>query len=260
MAYQFISMEVEDRVLVIRLNRAPANALNTAFARELLAAFSEIDKMEEVAVVVIASALEKGFIAGADIKEMAAMDPAGMEAFSRLLQEAISMLPRMRKVVIAAINCHALGGGCELALACDYRFMAKGKARIGLPEAGLGILPGAGGTQRLPRLVGLSKAMDILLRGRTLEGEEALSIGLVDRLFEAESFMEDVLAFARQLASGAGKALGYIKVAVHEGLELPLAQALAVERKYSLENHRTRDAAEGLNAFAEKRQPVFTNA
>ena len=260
MDYQFITMEEQGRTLVVRLHRAPANALNTEFARELFSAFTEVNAMEHVAVVVIASALEKGFIAGADIKEMASLDGPGLEAFSLLLQDAISILPRMKKVVIAAIQCHALGGGCELALACDYRLMAKGKALIGLPEAGLGILPGAGGTQRLPRLVGLAKAMDILLRGRTLGGEEALAIGLVDRLFEAETFMEDVMAFAQQLASGAGKALGYIKVAVHEGLELPLDQALAVERSYSLENHQTLDAKEGLNAFAEKRKPVFANA
>lgn len=260
MEYRFITLETIGRVLILRLNRAPANALNTELARELYAAFTEVDAMEDISVVVIASALEKGFIAGADIKEMAAMNRAGMEAFSLLLQDSIDLLPRMRKVVIAAINCHALGGGCELALACDYRFMARGKALIGLPEAGLGILPGAGGTQRLPRLVGLAKAMDILLRGRTLGCEEALEIGLVDCLFEADTFQEEVLAFAHQLASGAGKAMGFIKVAVYEGLELPLEQALAVERKYSLENHQTRDAAEGLNAFAEKRKPVFANA
>ena len=179
------------------------------------------------------------------------------EAFSKLLQEANNTLARMKKVVIAAINGHALGGGCELALACDYRFMSTGKGLIGLPESTLGILPGAGGTQRLPRLVGLSRAMDILLRGKAMTPEDALQIGLVDRVVEAAGFMDDVMNFANQLASGAGKAMGYIKAAVREGIGLPMEEALAVERRYGMENLGSHDAKEGLRAFAEKRKPDF---
>jgi enoyl-CoA hydratase len=257
MAYQFLAMQQEGRVLKITLNRPPTNALNREFGQEISRAFGEAERMEDVTVVVVASALEKAFVAGADIKEMAAMGRDDSEAFSKLLQEANDTLARMRKVVIAAINGHALGGGCELALACDYRFMAAGKGLIGLPEATLGILPGAGGTQRLPRLVGLSRAMDILLRGKAMGPEEALQIGLVDRVFEAGSFMEEVMKFANQLASGAGKAMGYIKAAVREGIDLPMEQALAVERRYGLENLGTHDAREGLRAFAEKRKPDF---
>jgi enoyl-CoA hydratase len=257
MAYQFLALQQEGRVLKITLNRPPTNALNREFGQEISRAFGEAERMEGVTVVVVASALEKAFVAGADIKEMAAMGRDDSEAFSKLLQEANDTLARMRKVVIAAINGHALGGGCELALACDYRFMAAGKGLIGLPEATLGILPGAGGTQRLPRLVGLSRAMDILLRGKAMGPEEALQIGLVDRVFEAGSFMEEVMKFANQLASGAGKAMGYIKAAVREGIDLPMEQALAVERRYGLENLGTHDAGEGLRAFAEKRKPDF---
>jgi enoyl-CoA hydratase/carnithine racemase len=257
MAYQFVTMKREGRILVITLNRPPTNPLSGAFGKELLEAFGEAERMEDVTVVVIASALEKAFIAGADIKEMASMSMSDSEAFSKLLQEANNTLARMKKVVIAAINGHALGGGCELAMACDYRFMAAGKALIGLPEATLGILPGAGGTQRLPRLVGLSKAMDILLRGRAMGPEEALAIGLVDRVIEREIFMEEVMTFAGVLASGAGVAMGNIKAAVREGIDLPMEQALAVERKYGLENLKTHDAKEGLKAFAEKRKPDF---
>ncbi|HZW36841.1 MAG: enoyl-CoA hydratase/isomerase family protein [Deltaproteobacteria bacterium] len=257
MDYRFLTMKREGRILVITLNRPPTNPLGGEFGRELFDAASEAERMEDVTVVVIASALEKAFIAGADIKEMAAMGPEESEAFSKLLQGVNDILSRMRKVVIAAINGHALGGGCELALACDYRFMAAGKGRIGLPEATLGIVPGAGGTQRLPRLVGLSRAMDMLLRGTTMGPEEALGIGLVDRVIEAGNFMDEVLRFAAMLASGAGKAMGYIKAAVREGVDLPLEQALAVERAYGLENLKTRDAREGLAAFAEKRKPVF---
>jgi enoyl-CoA hydratase len=257
MDYQFLTMKQEGRVLLISFNRPPANPLSSAFGQELLRAFSAAEQTEDVNVVVVTSALEKAFIAGADIKEMAAMDAKESEDFSRLLQDANNKLAGMKKVVIAAINGHALGGGCELAMACDYRFMAAGKALIGLPEATLGVVPGAGGTQRLPRLVGLATALDILLRGRTMGPEEALQIGLVDRVMEAENFQEEVMKFATKLASGAGKAMGYIKAAVYEGLDLPMAQALAVERKYGLENLNTHDAREGLTAFTEKRKPDF---
>ncbi len=259
MEYQFITLETAGRVLKLSLHRPPANALGRAFGEELFAAFREVERMDDVTVVVITSGLEKAFIAGADIKEMAAMEIGESEAFSKLLQEAYAILPRLKKIVIAAINGHAMGGGCELALACDYRFMIRGKALIGLPEAGLGIVPGAGGTQRLSRLLGLSKALDILLRGRVLGPEEALEIGLVDRLFDAETFAAEVMEFAVALASGAGKALGFIKAAVQEGFELPMEEALQVERNYGLENLRTRDAKEGLKAFTEKRKPNFTN-
>ena len=252
MAYTFITMKKDERVLTINLNRPPTNPLSSEFGQELFNAFDEASQMDDVTVVVITSAQEKAFIAGADIKEMAAMSLAESEAFSKLLQNANNTLEGMKKVVIAAINGHALGGGCELAMACDYRFMAAGKALIGLPEATLGIIPGAGGTQRLPRLVGLSRAMDILLRGKTMGPEEALAIGLIDRVIVAEQFMDEVMQFATQLATGAGKAMGYIKAAVYEGINLPMEQGLAVERKYSLENHQTLDAREGLTAFAEK--------
>jgi enoyl-CoA hydratase len=257
MGYQFIELKREGKIATVLLNRPPTNPLSFAFGRELFDAFTEVAGMEDVSVVVVTSALEKAFVAGADIKEMAAMDRKASEEFSKLLQDANNLLAGMRKVVIAAINGHALGGGCELALACDYRLMMKGKARIGLPEATLGIVPGAGGTQRLPRLIGLSKALDILLRGRTMGPEEALSIGLVDRLIEPENFPDEVMAFARELSSGAGKAMGAIKAAVYGGLDLPMERALAVERAHGLENLGTHDAKEGLLAFAEKRKPVF---
>ena len=257
MAYQYITLKQDERILTISLNRPPTNPLSSEFGQELFNAFSEAAQMDDVTVVVIISALEKAFIAGADIKEMMTMNPVEFEAFGKLLQDANNLLTGMKKVVIAAIKGHALGGGCELAMACDYRFMAAGKALIGLPEAGLGVIPGAGGTQRLPRLVGISKALDIMLWGKVMGPDEALAIGLIDRVIEAENLMDEVMKFARKLSSGAGKAMGYIKVAVHEGIDLPLEQALAVERKYSLENRSTQDAQEGLSAFAEKRKPNF---
>jgi enoyl-CoA hydratase len=257
MAYQFITMKTEGRVLTISMNRPPTNPLSREFGQELFAAFSEAGQKDDVSVVVITSSQEKAFIAGADIKEMVAMSPGDLETFAKLLQDANNLLSGMKKVVIAAINGHALGGGCELAMACDYRFMAGGKTLIGLPEVTLGIIPGAGGTQRLPRLVGLAKALDILLCGKVMGPEEALSIGLVNRVIEPENFMEEVMAFANKLAAGAGKAMGAIKGSVYEGIDLPMEQALAIERRYVRENCATHDAKEGLTAFAEKRKPVF---
>ena len=259
MSYQFIAMKNEGRVLTISLNRPPTNPLNSEFGHELYDAFRKAAQMDEVTVVVITSAQEKAFIAGADIKEMAAMSLTESEAFSNLLQNTNNVLEGMKKVVIAAINGHALGGGCELALSCDYRFMVAGKSLIGLPEAGLGIVPGAGGTQRLPRLVGLAKAKDILLWGKVMGPDEALAIGLIDRVIEVDGFMDEVMKFAHKLSAGAGKALGCIKVAVNEGIDLPMDQALAVERCYALENMHTHDAKEGLTAFGEKRKPNFLN-
>jgi enoyl-CoA hydratase/carnithine racemase len=257
MAYQFISMKTEGRVLTISLDRPPTNPLSREFGQELYSAFGEAGQMDGITVVIITSSQEKAFIAGADIKEMVEMNPGELEAFAKLLQDANNLLSGMKKVVIAAINGHALGGGCELAMACDYRFMAAGKALIGLPEVTLGIIPGAGGTQRLPRLVGVAKALDILLCGKVMGAEEALAIGLVNRVIAPENFMDEVMAFANKLASGAGKAMGSIKASVYEGIDLPMEQALAIERRYARENSSTDDAKEGLTAFAEKRRPNF---
>lgn len=257
MAYQFLSMQTEGKVLTISLNRPPTNPLSREFGQELFSAFTEAGNMDDITVVVIASAQEKAFIAGADIKEMMAMNPAEFEEFAKLLQGTNNLLAGMKKVVIAAINGHALGGGCELAMACDYRLMAAGKSLIGLPEVTLGIIPGAGGTQRLPRLVGLSRALDMMLTGKVVGPEEALAIGLINRIIEPENFMADVMAFAHKLAGGAGKAMGFIKASVQEGIDLPMEQALAGELKYCLETRVTLDAQEGLTAFGEKRKPDF---
>lgn len=260
MAYQFVKMTTEGRVLTISLNRPPTNPLNSEFGQELCAAFTEVGKMDGITVVVITSGLEKAFIAGADIKEMAAKSGDEMDAFSRLLQDANNLLSGMQKVVIAAINGHALGGGCELAMACDFRFMMAGKALIGLPEVGLGLIPGAGGTQRLPRLVGVAKALEMMLQGKVIGPEEALAIGLINRVIEPENFMAEVMAFANKLAAGAGKAMGAIKAAVYEGIELPMVEALAVERKHARVNFECKDALEGITAFAEKRKANFVSA
>jgi enoyl-CoA hydratase/carnithine racemase len=161
------------------------------------------------------------------------------------------------KVFVAAINGHALGGGLEMALACDLRFAAEGKYRLGLPEVTLGLLPGNGGTQRLPRLIGANKALEMMLTGESVGPEEAHRLGLVNQLFPAEKLLEEAEAYARKVASGAGVAIGKIKQAVYQGMALPLKEALALERDLIEPLFETEDAREGLKAFAEKRQPVY---
>jgi len=161
------------------------------------------------------------------------------------------------KVFIAAINGHCLGGGMEIALACDLRFAAAGKYGLGQPEISLGILPGNGGTQRLPRLIGKGRALDLMITGRTVAPDEALSLALVDRVFPAEELMAKTREYAEALTRSAGLAVGLIKLAVTRGLELPLDGGLAYEREVLFRVFASADAAEGVNAFLEKRPPVF---
>jgi enoyl-CoA hydratase/carnithine racemase len=161
------------------------------------------------------------------------------------------------KVFVAAINGHALGGGLEMALACDLRFAAEGNYRIGLPEVTLGLLPGNGGTQRLPRLIGANKALEMMITGEAVGPADALRLGIVNRLFPEDKLMAETEAYARRLASGATLAVGQIKQAVYRGLALNLAEALALERELIQPLFDTEDAKEGFAAFAEKRQAMF---
>ena len=244
-----VDLDRRGRIAVITVNNPPVNALSQHVRQGLREGMrAAIADAAVGAIAIVCSG--RTFIAGADITEF------GKPPQEPSLHDVLDVIESSPKPVVAVVQGTALGGGLEVTLACHYRIGVK-SARFGLPEVKLGLLPGAGGTQRLPRLVGLAKALDILLRGRTMGPEEALAIGLVDRVIPAENFLDEVMAFARQLAAGTGKALGFIKVAVTEGIELPLEQALAVERRYGLENLKTHDAKEGLTAFAEKRKPNF---
>ena len=162
------------------------------------------------------------------------------------------------KIFIAAINGFALGGGLEMALACDLRFAAEGEYKLGLPEVTLGLLPGNGGTQRLPRLIGRTKALDLMITGRMVEPKEAFALGIVDRLFAAAELQSETMKYAKRLAGGATLAIGRIKRCVMEGLDLPLDDALALERDLMEPLFETQDAKEGIAAFAEKRAPVYS--
>ena len=257
MSEDVLLVKEADGVVTLTLNRPEVmNSLNFQLLFALRDAVESVRFRRDIRVIIITGAGDKAFCSGADLKERATLAPEKVREYIFTIRNLFTAIEQLNKPVIAAVNGIALGGGTELALASDIRIASK-TATMGLTETRLAIIPGAGGTQRLPRLVGLSKAMDILLRGKAMGPEEALAIGLVDRLIEPEIFMEEVMKFAEQLASGAGKAMGYIKAAVYEGIGLPMEQALAVERKYGLENLGTHDAKEGLVAFAEKRKPNF---
>lgn len=206
--------------------------------------------------VVITGQGQKAFCAGADLKERAGMSVEAVHQFLRDLRAALRAIESSPKVFVAAVNGAALGGGCELALACDLRLAAT-TAELGLPEVGLGIIPGAGGTQRLPRAIGVARAKELILTGRRIGGEEAAAMGLVSRAVAPERLMEEALALAGLVARNAPVSLRQAKRAVDEGFALPLEQALDLENEMYQACLGTRDRVEALRAFAEKRKPVF---
>jgi enoyl-CoA hydratase len=243
----FVTLERRaDGVALVRLDRPKMNALNAELLDELEAVAKELTAEPPGAVVVWGG--ERIFAAGADISEFGGPDKAREVTgrFHRVL-DALAAVPR---ATIAAINGYALGGGCELALACDFRVVAD-NAKLGQPEVLLGIVPGGGGTQRLPRLVGPSRAKDLLYSGRQVGAEEALRIGLVDRVVPAAEVLDTALAWAAELAQGAVLAQGFIKRAVDDGLDTTLADGNALEREVFVEVFRTEDAAVGVKSFLE---------
>jgi cyclohexa-1,5-dienecarbonyl-CoA hydratase len=244
----------EGAVAVLTLNRPPVNALSAALVDDLGAAVERAADPAVRAVVVTGS---PHFAAGADIAELkaAAKAPGGRPLASHLTA-VLSDLERLPKPVLAAVRGFALGGGLELALACDFRLLAD-DARVGLPEIRLGIFPGAGGTQRLPRLVGVGPARDLIYTGRHLRAEEALAIGLADRVVSAADLAAAVMAQAAELALGPTVALGAAKRAINDGWGRPLEEGLQVERAGFTTSMATGDAVEGLAAFLEKRPPSF---
>lgn len=254
--YSFLSIEKDEAVGIIKMNRPPSNPINKDFVTELASAFDEVNDDKDIKVLVITSSLERFFVAGADIKMILNMTEKEADEITAFFQRSFQKLQDMEKIVIAAINGFALGGGFELALACDYRFISKGNHTIGLPETTLGIIPGAGGTQRLVRLIGY-KALDLLINKTQLTPEEALSYGLVDKVFEPGDLMPEAIKFGKRLSKMATKAIGIGKKAVYKGIELPLEEALEFEKNGFVEAFKTEDAKEGLTAFLEKRKPVF---
>jgi enoyl-CoA hydratase/carnithine racemase len=253
---EFVRLEVKDGIGTIRLERPPMNALNVQVQEELRAAATAAGADAEVRALIVYGG-EKVFAAGADIKEMADMGFPAMAARAGALSSAFDALARVPKPVVAAITGYALGGGCELALACDWR-VAADDAKLGQPEIKLGIIPGAGGTQRLSRLVGPARAKDIVLSGRMVDAEEAHRIGLVDRVVPAAEVYDAAVALVRPYVDGPALALRAAKLAIDGGLEMDIAAGLAWESQLFAALFATDDKREGMAAFIEKRKPDFT--
>ncbi|QZY30234.1 enoyl-CoA hydratase/isomerase family protein [Nocardioides coralli] len=246
---EFVRLEVADGVGTIRLDRPKMNALNAQVQEEIRAAATEAGDRDDVKAVVIWGG-ERVFAAGADIKEMADLSYTDMVVRSGRLQTAFSAVARIPKPVVAAVNGYALGGGCELALCADVRFAAE-DAVLGQPEIQLGIIPGAGGTQRLTRLVGPSRAKELIFTGRFVKADEALALGLVDRVLPAEQVYEEALAWAGQFAGAASYALRAAKEAVDRGLEVDLDTGLEIERQQFAALFATEDRTVGMQSFVE---------
>src|ERR687892_2700445 len=253
-----VSFSTDDGIGVITLDKPPANSYDLAFIEELAEAVRAAANDDAVKVVVLRSASERFFSAGADVKAFSENTVEANMEMIRASHETLSSIATIPKIFIAEINAHALGGGLEIALACDLRLAAEGDYRLGTPEVTLGVLPGNGGTQRLPRLIGWSRALELMITGRTVTPAEALGLGIVNALHPADELREKTLEYARGFASGATKAIGNIKLAVHEGLAAGLEGGLQRERELVEELFRSDDGHEGIAAFAEKRQPVFS--
>jgi enoyl-CoA hydratase len=256
--YEAITYGVADHVATITLNRpAVHNAMNQAMRRDLTRCFEGLAVDDDVQVIVVTGAGERAFSAGADIREFVEPLPAVTFREARRRVEFRTMMDRCPQPIIAAINGFALGGGLELALACDIRVAAAG-ATLGLTEIDLAIIPGGGGTQRLPRLVGRGKALEMILTGARIGAEEALRIGLVERVAPAGEALQMATGLARTMAAKAPVALRYAKEAVVKGLELPLGDGLRLEGDLSTLLRTTEDRVEGARAFLEKRPPRWT--
>ena len=253
-----VRLEKRDGVGEIVLDRPPANAYDYDFLRSLGSAIDDARVDGEVRAVVVTSASEKFFSAGADLKAFAAGSARSRAMTALLGNEVFRKMEVTPLIFVAAITGHALGGGLELAMACDLRFASRGAYRLGLTETSLGLFPGTGGTQRLPRLVGLSKGIDLIARAATFGPEDAHAYGIVDRLFDdAVTCVDEARAYAAAIAKGASEAVGRAKVAAQMGFGSPLDLGLAIEREAISRVFVSKDAEEGIRAFGEKRKPEF---
>jgi enoyl-CoA hydratase/carnithine racemase len=254
---ELIIFSKRNQVVYLTLNRAPANAYNMDFMSAFYNAVERANQDKQINVVVICSHSEKFFCAGADIKEFQQNETASNKRMVEKARATMAAIEVSDKIYIAQIAGHALGGGLEIAMSCDLRFAAKGDYLLGLPEIKLGLIPGNGGTQRLTRLVGVSKTLEILTTGDSFSVEQAFNIGLINQCFEADNLIKETYNYAMKIAKGPALAIAATKKAVMQGSELSLVQALAVEQRLSDELYDTEDSTEGFNAFIEKRQAVF---
>jgi enoyl-CoA hydratase/carnithine racemase len=254
MGFETITLAREETFALITLNRPPANAISEALITEVNTALNSVQSDESVRAVILTGAGDKIFCGGADLGS--AFSGGDIEQFIRFGNSVMRKIERFPKPVIAAINGHAMGGGMEIAMACHLRLM-KESARMGQTESNLGIIPGYGGTQRLPRLIGRTKALEFLLLGTQIPAPECLALGLVNRLSKEGETLNDAKALARQLGKRAPLATAAIIKAVDEGLEAPMAKSIDIELEQFLPTLRSEDAAEGIQAFFAKREPQF---
>ncbi len=258
MVYSSIELTCTDGIAILTFNRPKAlNALNTSLLEELSHALHSVQADESIRVLVLTGAGEKAFIAGADISEINTLSPLGAKKFAQIGQDVISQLQGLNIPVIAAVNGYALGGGCEMALACDFIYASE-KAIFGLPEINLGIIPGFGGTQRLPRLIGANKAKEMIFTGKHIAVSEAKEIGLVNEIFTPEELVVAAIETAKLIASKGKASLRAAKQSVNLGLNTDLQTGLAIERDAFALMLASPDAKEGTGAFLEKRKAVFT--
>lgn len=245
-------------VATISFNRPQANA----YDKEMLVSFYDaVDKVAndaDVRIAIIKSSNPKFFCTGADITVLQNSSPAEFANFLITAQKSLDAIARTPKLFVAAVSGHCIGGGLEIALGCDIRIASRGKYKFGLAEVNLGLSPGMGGTQRLPRLIGKSRALSLMVTGDTVNPEEALNLGMIDKLFEEENFDAQVLEYVGKLSKGPSMAQGYIKLSVNNGLEVSLDQGLAIERSHQNQLFASNDVAEGLKAFIEKRPANYS--
>lgn len=256
MAFDTLIVARQDGVVTVTINRPPVNALNTAVREELREVIEQVDRAAADRVLIVTGSGDRAFAAGADIQELKALAGAQAEAMVQAWHHLFTRMEGLGKPIIAAVNGVALGGGCELAMACDIRIAAE-HAKFGQPEINLGLIPGWGGTQRLPRLVGRGRALELMMTGDPIDAAEAYRIGLVNRIVPADSLLEAAQDFARKLAGKGAVALSLIKACVNAGQDRLLDAALMLEARQFGRVCSTEDKTEGIAAFLEKRTPAF---
>lgn len=256
---ELIHYKVEGGIAIFELDDPPANTYTYEMMRQLDDAILRARMDDNVHVLLLRGAGNKFFSAGASIQMLAKVDPQFKYYFCLHANETLNRLEETPKLVIAALNGHTVGGGLEIALACDIRIAKQDAGKIGLPEVNLGVLPGTGGTQRLSRLLGRSRAIELMATGRTFGFEEALDMGLIHYVYDSDSYWDDVFAYARQFCppNKAARAVGRIKRACVAGCEMGFKEALGLERELQQLLFTSEDAKEGLSAYVEKRQPEF---
>ncbi|MBW2038899.1 MAG: enoyl-CoA hydratase/isomerase family protein [Deltaproteobacteria bacterium] len=257
MGYKNLVLEVEEGIALLKINRPKVlNALNRETLLELQQALKEVQGRADVQVVILTGEGEKSFVAGADIAEMKDMTPVEARAFSRLGHAALGMIENLKRPIIAAVNGYALGGGMEIALACDFIYASE-KAKLGVPEVTLGIFPGFGATQRLPRLIGKGRAKELIFTGEMVDAQKAYSLGIVNKVFPHDTFLEEVKKTARKIAHNGPVAVSMAKESVNAGYDLGTEEGEAIEITTWANCFATYDQKEGMGAFLDKKKPQF---